>query len=196
MLRRTAPSKELELRGGVRGLIICFLQMIQCSYVMQFSLADSRRLTNWSLLLLSRAKHLMQWEKTSEFYIRISKEGGLGKYLRLPEHFGRHKKDLFTSIVEKIRQRSASWSTRFLSKAGKLTMLDSVLSAIPTYTMSCFQLPMSLCKRIQSVLTRFWWDGPNEKKKNVGLLGEANKTQSRGRFGTQRHTNFQPSSPR
>ena len=44
-------------------------------------------------------------------------------------------------------------------------MLKSVLSAIPTYPMSCFQLPISLCKRIQSVLTRFWWDGIDEKKK-------------------------------
>ncbi|KAL1220553.1 putative mitochondrial protein [Cardamine amara subsp. amara] len=31
--------------------------------------------------------------------------------------------------------------------------------------MSCFKLPMSLCKRIQSALTRFWWDAKTEKKK-------------------------------
>lgn len=95
----------------------------------------------------------------------ISKEGGLGKYLDLPEHFGRRKKDLFTSIVDRIRQKAASWSTRFLSRAGKLTMLKSVLSAIPTYTMSCFMIHVSLSKRIQSVLTRFWWDDTSGKKK-------------------------------
>lgn len=43
-------------------------------------------------------------------------------------------------------------------------MLKSVLSAIPTYAMSCFQLPVSLCKRIQYVLTRFWWDSCEGKK--------------------------------
>lgn len=32
--------------------------------------------------------------------------------------------------------------------------------------MSCFELPMSLCKRIQSALTRFWWDG-NDNKRNM-----------------------------
>lgn len=98
-------------------------------------------------------------------FLGISKEGGVGKYLGLPEHFGRRKRDLFTSIVDKIRQRAQSLSTRFLSKAGKLTMLKSVLTAQPTYPMSCFLLPVSLCKRIQSVLTRFWWDGPQGKKK-------------------------------
>lgn len=31
--------------------------------------------------------------------------------------------------------------------------------------MSCFELPVSMCKRIQSALTRFWWDGPENKRK-------------------------------
>ncbi|CAA7042763.1 unnamed protein product [Microthlaspi erraticum] len=88
----------------------------------------------------------------------IEKEGGQGKYLGLPESFGRKKKDLFSLIVDRIHQRSVKYSSRFLSSAGKLTMLKSVLSAMPTYSMSCFKLPAGLCKRIQSALTRFWWD--------------------------------------
>ncbi|XP_024009751.1 uncharacterized protein LOC112084866 [Eutrema salsugineum] len=97
--------------------------------------------------------------------LQIFKEGGIGKYLGLPEHFGRRKKDLFTGIVDKIRQKSLSWSSRFLSSAGKMVLLKSVLSAIPNYAMSCFKLPGSLCHRIQSALTRFWWDDKRGKKK-------------------------------
>ncbi|XP_013613645.1 PREDICTED: uncharacterized protein LOC106319796 [Brassica oleracea var. oleracea] len=48
----------------------------------------------------------------------IDKEGGVGKYLGLPEHFGRKKKDLFASIVDIMKQRSLNWSTQFLSTAG------------------------------------------------------------------------------
>lgn len=72
---------------------------------------------------------------------------------------------MFTSVVDRVKQRAVSWSTRLLSKAGKMTMVKSVPTAIPTYTMSCFLIPVSLCKRIQSALTRFWWDGNDEKKK-------------------------------
>lgn len=97
--------------------------------------------------------------------LNIQKEGGVGKYLRLPEHFGRKKRDLFSSIIDKIRQKGSSWSNRFLSTAGKMTMLQSVLSPIPSYSMTCFKLPVSLCKRIQSEVTRFWWDDRNGKKK-------------------------------
>ncbi|KAL0884467.1 hypothetical protein Bca101_008448 [Brassica carinata] len=95
----------------------------------------------------------------------IESEGGIGKYLGLPEHFGRKKRDIFAAIVDKIRQKSHSWSTRFLSGAGKQILLKSVLAAMPCYTMSCFKLPASLCKQIQSLFTRFWWDSNPEKRK-------------------------------
>ncbi|KAL0723200.1 hypothetical protein Bca4012_037799 [Brassica carinata] len=89
----------------------------------------------------------------------------MSKYLGLPETFVRCKRDVFTGLVDKIRQRSQSWTTKFLSGAGKHVLLQSVLSALPNYSMSSFKLPKSICKRIQSVLTRFWWDSAPDKKK-------------------------------
>ncbi|XP_033139816.1 uncharacterized protein LOC117131700 [Brassica rapa] len=91
-------------------------------------------------------------------FFNIQNEGGVGKYLGLPEHFGRKKRDIFANLIDRIRQRSIGWTTRYLSKAGKQVLLQAVLAALPTYTMSCFKLPLSICKQIQSVLTRFWWD--------------------------------------
>lgn len=95
----------------------------------------------------------------------INTEGGVGKYMGLPEHFGRRKRDLFASIVDRTKQKSISWSTKFLSRAGKMIMLRTILAAMPSHAMSCFKLPQSLCSRIQSTLTRFWWDSIPEKKK-------------------------------
>lgn len=100
-----------------------------------------------------------------KLYLGIEREGGVGKYLGLPEHFGRRKKDFFSSIVDRMKQKSLSWTTQFLSTAGKATMLQSVLSPIPNFAMTCFQLLVSLCKRIQSVLTRFWWDSKEGERK-------------------------------
>lgn len=100
-----------------------------------------------------------------KLHLGIDKEGGVGKYLGLPENFGRKKKDIFNSIVERMRLRCIGWSTRFLSTAGKATMLQAILSAIPTFAMTCFELPLSLCKRIQSILTRFWWDSTDGERK-------------------------------
>ncbi|XP_022553759.1 uncharacterized protein LOC111203903 [Brassica napus] len=88
----------------------------------------------------------------------IANEGGIGKYLGLSDDFGRKKRDIFSMIVDRIRQRAHSWSSKLLSGAGKLVLLKYVLVMIPSYAMSCFNLPQSLCKQIQSVLTWFWWD--------------------------------------
>lgn len=96
---------------------------------------------------------------------KITNEGGVGKYLGLPENFGRRKRDIFAVLVDRIRQRAHSWTTRFLSGAGKLVLLKAVLAAMPTYSMSCFKLPASLVKQLQSILTRFWWDLSPEVKK-------------------------------
>ncbi|KAL0754944.1 hypothetical protein Bca101_092612 [Brassica carinata] len=51
------------------------------------------------------------------------------------------------------------------SLAGKLTTLKAVLAAIPTYSMSCFILPLDLCERIQAALIRFWWDSDATTRK-------------------------------
>jgi len=95
----------------------------------------------------------------------IDNEGGIGKYLGLPEHLSRRKRNIFSSIVDRIRQRSHSWSSKFLSSAGKQFLLKAVLSAMPSDAMTCFKLSTSLCKQIQSVLTRFWWDTKQDEKK-------------------------------
>lgn len=95
----------------------------------------------------------------------IEKEGGVGKYLGLPEHFDRKRRDLFASIVDRIHQKAVSWSSRQLSTAGRTTMLQSVLSPIPSFAMTCFELPVGLCKRIQSKLTKFMWNSKEGERK-------------------------------
>lgn len=86
----------------------------------------------------------------------ISNKGGIGKYLGLPEHFGRRKRDIFASIVDRIKQRSHSWTARYLLGVGKMVLPKTVLAVMLDYAMSCFKIPKSLCKQIQSVLTRLW----------------------------------------
>lgn len=86
----------------------------------------------------------------------ISNEGGIGKYLGLPEHFGRRKRDIFAGIGDRIKQRSHSWTARYLLGVGKMVLPKTVLAVMLDYAMSCFKIPKSLCKQIQSVLTRLW----------------------------------------
>uniref|UniRef100_A0A3Q7G5S6 RNase H type-1 domain-containing protein n=1 Tax=Solanum lycopersicum TaxID=4081 RepID=A0A3Q7G5S6_SOLLC len=44
-------------------------------------------------------------------------------------------------------------------------MLKSILSAIPSYALSCFQFPDSLCKEITTIFSIFWLGNDKDKRK-------------------------------
>jgi len=76
-------------------------------------------------------------------------------------------------IVVRIKQRALSWSSRFLSTAGKLTMLKSVLSAMPSYTMSCFKIQTIYVREFSQHLLDF--GGTQKLKRRLGILENNDK---------------------
>ncbi|XP_019175764.1 PREDICTED: uncharacterized protein LOC109171089 [Ipomoea nil] len=80
-----------------------------------------------------------------------------GKYLGLPSVVGRNRSAVFAYVGQKLRQRFGSWNKRLLSKAGKEVLLKSVTQAMPTYTMSIYLLPLSLCNALEKLMNRYWW---------------------------------------
>ncbi|KAA3477308.1 reverse transcriptase [Gossypium australe] len=87
----------------------------------------------------------------------VRSSSNLEKYLGLPNMVGRRKKEAFQSILDKISLRIDGWSTRVLSQGGREVFIKSVLQAIPTYAMSCFLLPKTVCELIENKFARFWW---------------------------------------
>lgn len=87
------------------------------------------------------------------------------KYLGLPSLVGKNKRGTFNDIKEKIGKKLAGWKEKMLSKAGKEVLIKVVAFAIPTYTMSCFKLPNSLCDEITSMIRNFWWGQRHEERK-------------------------------
>ncbi|KAL0822904.1 hypothetical protein Bca101_046581 [Brassica carinata] len=128
------------------------------SILSRYELASGQCINREKSTITFSSKTSLEAKTRAKKELNIPNEGGIGKYLGLPEHFGRKKRDIFASIVDRIRQRAHGWTSRFLSGAGKMVLLKSVLTAMPNYAMSCFKLPVSLCKQIQAILTRFWWD--------------------------------------
>lgn len=94
----------------------------------------------------------------------IEQEGGEGKYLGLPETFGGSKVSILNFLKEKMSERVQGCQTRFLSPAGKEVLLKAVAFALPTYTMSCFLLPKTVCRKILSIMTELWWRNKKEGK--------------------------------
>ncbi|XP_073311023.1 uncharacterized protein [Primulina huaijiensis] len=87
-------------------------------------------------------------------------------YLGLPVASCRSKKIQFRYLVERIVQRIQGWGNKFFSVGGKETLIKSVLHAIPTYAMSCFRIPKSICEEIERECANFWW-GKEEGKRRL-----------------------------
>ena len=63
----------------------------------------------------------------------------------------------------------AGWKEKMLSKVGKEVLIKAVAQAIPTYTMSYFKLPESLCEELKSMIRNFWWGQKKDERKIVWL---------------------------
>ena len=63
----------------------------------------------------------------------------------------------FMEVKAKLAKKLAGWKEKLLSKAGKEVLIKVVAQAIPTYTMSCFKIPDSLCDEMTNLVRNFWW---------------------------------------
>ena len=90
------------------------------------------------------------------------------KYLGLPSFVGRVKKACFTQIKERIWARMQGWKEKLLSQAGKEVMIKAVVQSIPTYSMSVFKLPVSMCKDIEVMIRKFWWGARGLEEDSLG----------------------------
>ena len=79
------------------------------------------------------------------------------KYLGLPSIIGNSKTKVFAEIKEKVGKKLASWKEKLLSIGGREILIKVVAQAVPTYTMSCFQLPKSLCDDLEGMMRSLWW---------------------------------------
>lgn len=105
---------------------------------------------------------------------------GTDKYLGLPSMIGRSRKATFNFIKDRIWKKINSWSSKCLSKAGHEVLIKSVLQSIPTYFMSIFTLPTSLCDEIEKMLNSFWWG-------HSGTQGRGLHWLSRDRLATHKN---------
>lgn len=56
------------------------------------------------------------------------------------------------------------WKAKLLSRAGKLTLLKSVLNNLPLYYLSIFRIPKMVAKKIIGIQRRFLWQGDCNNK--------------------------------
>ena len=86
------------------------------------------------------------------------------KYLGLPLHVRAIRHIDIQPLIDKMGGKLAAWKGRLLNRAGRLRLVNSVLSSLPTYFLTVFKMPKWAIKRIDKLRRSFLWKGEAEAK--------------------------------
>uniref|UniRef100_A0A2N9G0Y7 Uncharacterized protein n=1 Tax=Fagus sylvatica TaxID=28930 RepID=A0A2N9G0Y7_FAGSY len=78
-------------------------------------------------------------------------------YLGMPLGASFKASSVWNPILENIERKLAGWKKLYLSKGGRLTLLKSTLSSLPTYFLSLFTIPKHVVERIEKLQCNFLW---------------------------------------
>jgi len=59
-------------------------------------------------------------------------------------------------IEERIEKKLSGWKGKHLSYGGRLVLINSVLSSLPMFMMSFFEVPRGVLKKIEYFRSRFF----------------------------------------
>ncbi|WVZ51380.1 hypothetical protein U9M48_002532, partial [Paspalum notatum var. saurae] len=89
----------------------------------------------------------------------------LFSYVGIPTHFKKLRNADWKKVEERFEKRLSSWKGKHLSIGGRLTLINSVLSSLPMYMMSFFDVPKGVIRKLDYFRSRFFWQGDEHKKK-------------------------------
>jgi hypothetical protein len=83
----------------------------------------------------------------------------LVRYLRLPLGVNPSRLSTWKPVWSTIRVKLSTWKRKFLSIAGRICLIKSVLSSLSLYYMSIFSMSKGFTKTIFSINRSFIWKG-------------------------------------
>lgn len=151
------------------SLLICRASEDQARKIMDilkiYELATGQ-LVNVAKSAITFGKKVGESVKTSIKAITgISKEGGSGTYLGLPECFSGSKTEILAYIYDRLKDRLSGWFIKLLSLGGKEVLIKAVAMAMPVYAMSCFKLTKKSIENLTRAMSDFWWNSLEHKRK-------------------------------
>ncbi|KAG7592735.1 Reverse transcriptase domain [Arabidopsis thaliana x Arabidopsis arenosa] len=94
------------------------------------------------------------------------------RYLGLPLVTKRLSSADYLPLIEQIKKKIGSWTARFLSYAGRLNLISSVLWSICNFWMGAFRLPRECIKDIDKLCSAFLWSGSEMKTSKAKVSWE------------------------
>ncbi|XP_042488561.1 uncharacterized protein LOC122068744 [Macadamia integrifolia] len=81
------------------------------------------------------------------------------RYLGVPLHSRSLRSHEFNELISKVEARLSSWKAKALSYAGRLTLIQSVITGMIAYWLNVFKLPKGTLDQLERIMARFLWWG-------------------------------------
>ncbi|XP_020412737.1 uncharacterized protein LOC109947231 [Prunus persica] len=99
----------------------------------------------------------------------VTRSVDMGNYLGVPLVQGRVTKATYKGVLVKVQAKLSAWKSQLLSMASRITLIQSVVSSIPLYTMQTAKLPQALCDDLDKSSKSFLW-GSSENHHKTHLV--------------------------
>jgi hypothetical protein len=87
------------------------------------------------------------------------------KYLGLPVGVNPRRLATWEPLINSLRKRPGSWSCKYVSLGGRITLLNSVLNAIPIFYLSFLKIPVQVWKIVKQIQREFLWGCRSGRKR-------------------------------
>ena len=67
--------------------------------------------------------------------------------------------NIWNPVTGKCEKKLTRWKSQYISLGGRVTLINSVLDALPTYMMSIFPIPNGVIQRLDKIRRDFLWKG-------------------------------------
>ncbi|WMV33279.1 hypothetical protein MTR67_026664 [Solanum verrucosum] len=165
-------------RAGRESLKITHLQYVDDTLIFCDAEEDHLKILRLILVLFEGMSGLhVNWRKSFLYPVnevpnmenlKLILGGEVGAlpttYLGMPLGAKSTSLEIWNGVIEKCEMKLARWKSRYLSLGGRLTLINSVLDALPTYMMSLFPIPPGVINRLDSIRRKFLWQGNKERK--------------------------------
>ena len=150
------------------SLFFCKAEQSQCEELVRiidvYGTTSGQQLNKEKSSVLFGSKVIASKKTNLKRSLGITKEGGMGMYLGMPETICGSKKQVFAFVQDRLNGKINSWSGKLLSRGGKEVQIKSVTQVVPTFVMSCYLLPIDTCNKLSAAVARFWWGARNNNR--------------------------------